>query len=123
MRAPLAIMHPTDGEDPPIDGMATSRSVPHIRPLPDARRRLLAQVQPPHLPGTLIGREALIAPLLTQLEELQLRWLTLTGPGGIGKTAIAAAIGRKLAGSFDAVHFLDLTANTEENITIAMLVA
>jgi predicted ATPase/DNA-binding winged helix-turn-helix (wHTH) protein len=63
-----------------------------------------------HLPRSLtnvIGRESIIATLSAQLQ--QRRFITLVGPGGIGKTTVALAVARELAGFYpDGVAFLDL---------------
>ena len=63
-----------------------------------------------HLPRPLtnvIGRETIVAALSAQLR--QRRFITLVGPGGIGKTTIALAVARELAASYpDGVAFLDL---------------
>ncbi len=71
-----------------------------------------------NLPGTLtrvIGREATIATLSAQLPER--RFITLVGPGGIGKTTIAVAVARELAASYpDGVAFLDLAPITDPGL-------
>ena len=39
------------------------------------------------------------------------RWVTVTGPGGVGKTRLAAEVGRQVAGQFaDGVQLVELTA-------------
>ncbi len=71
-------------------------------------------VTPPridNLPGSLvrvIGRDSVVAALSAQLR--QRRFITLVGPGGIGKTTVAVAVARELAAFYpDGVIFLDLT--------------
>ena len=49
----------------------------------------LVRIKLPFQPTRLIGREAELAELGTLLAEPQCRLLTLTGPGGIGKTRLA----------------------------------
>jgi predicted ATPase len=55
-----------------------------------------------------IGRESVIASLATQL--VRRRLLTILGPGGIGKTTVAAAVAEQVRGSFrDGVWYIELT--------------
>jgi non-specific serine/threonine protein kinase len=59
----------------------------------------------------LIGREHERAALHLLLLHESARLVTLTGPGGIGKTRLALAIAADLAGSFrDGVRFVDLSS-------------
>jgi len=61
---------------------------------------------PPRL-TRMIGRSSLVASLSAQLP--QRRFLTLVGPGGIGKTTVAIAIAGEVASSYgDGVVFVDL---------------
>lgn len=63
------------------------------------------------LPGTvvrLIGRQEFIAQSVELMRSMRL--MTITGPGGIGKTSAAIEIARSLAAENDAVVFLDLAA-------------
>ena len=68
--------------------------------------------RPSHIPAALtrvIGRDATIAILAAQLERRRL--LTIVGPGGIGKTTIAAAVAEAASGTFqDGVWFVALAA-------------
>ncbi len=56
-----------------------------------------------------VGREAEIALAVQLFEEQHARLVTLTGPGGIGKTRLGLQIGEKLIGRFeDGVYFVPL---------------
>ena len=71
-----------------------------------------------HLPRPLtnvIGRETIVAALSAQLR--QRRFITLVGPGGIGKTTVALAVARELAASYaDGVAFLDLAPLSDPGV-------
>ncbi len=76
-----------------------------------------------NLPGTLtnvIGREAIVAALSSQLR--QQRFVTLIGPGGIGKTTVAVAVAQELAASYrDGVAFLDLAPVADASLLPSVL--
>src|ERR1700761_784605 len=66
----------------------------------------------PVRPLLTIGREAMISAVRGTLRDE--RFVTLLGPGGIGKTTIALAVGRAAAGEFGGnVHFVDLESLTD----------
>jgi DNA-binding SARP family transcriptional activator/tetratricopeptide (TPR) repeat protein len=57
----------------------------------------------------LIGRDATMADLVERLRERESRLITLLGPGGIGKSALASALAVELATAFpDGVVFVPL---------------
>jgi len=63
----------------------------------------------PISPTPLIGRERELSIIPHQLLEPTCRLLTLTGPGGIGKTRLSIEVGRVLASHFaDGVYFVPL---------------
>ncbi len=78
-----------------------------------ARARLL--VPPLPRPATpLIGREAAVAALVAAMRAGETRLLTITGPGGVGKTRLALAVADALAPAYaDGGCFVPLAALTE----------
>jgi predicted ATPase/DNA-binding winged helix-turn-helix (wHTH) protein len=66
----------------------------------------------PIRPITMIGRETVLSEVSDKLRKE--RFVTLLGPGGIGKTTIALAVGRAVAEEFGGkVHFVDLESLTD----------
>jgi predicted ATPase len=60
----------------------------------------------------MVGRETLVSEVSDKLRDE--RFVTLLGPGGIGKTTIALAVGRAVAEEFGGeVHFVDLESLTD----------
>ncbi|WP_100178741.1 ATP-binding protein [Bradyrhizobium nitroreducens] len=60
----------------------------------------------PHRLDRMIGRDEVVAELESRL--LRDRFVTLRGPGGIGKTTIATALAHEMCDTFDGnVHFLE----------------
>jgi predicted ATPase/class 3 adenylate cyclase len=63
----------------------------------------------PDDPTPFIGREAEIAAIAARLRDPHVRMVTLTGPGGTGKTRLALQVGNTLLYDFsDGVFFCDL---------------
>jgi predicted ATPase/DNA-binding CsgD family transcriptional regulator len=76
--------------------------------LEGARHNLRAQ------PAALIGRERILAQLRDALSSPGVRLLTLTGPGGSGKTRLALALAESFLDSFpEGVYLVDLAAVAE----------
>jgi predicted ATPase/DNA-binding winged helix-turn-helix (wHTH) protein len=74
--------------------------------------RSLHQGRLPVRPLMMIGRETVVSEVSKKLRDE--RFVTLLGPGGIGKTTIALAVGRAAAKEFGGkVHFVDLESLTD----------
>jgi predicted ATPase/DNA-binding SARP family transcriptional activator len=70
--------------------------------------------------SNLVGRSVEIEDLLARTEQVRL--LTLTGPGGVGKTRLALEVGRRLIeGGEQPVFFSDLSAVLDESAVEAVL--
>ena len=70
----------------------------------------------------LVGREGVVAAVSELLLRGTQQLVTLTGPGGIGKTRVAIEVARKLAGSFpDGVVFVDLTPLRDPGLVLGAI--
>ncbi len=89
---------------------ASARAPRHSTPLP--------------LPLTsLLGRECEVATACTLLTRPEVRLLTLTGTGGVGKTRLALAIASEVQGSFvDGVCFVSLAPIADAALVFATIV-
>jgi predicted ATPase len=74
----------------------------------------------------LLGRSGILAAPEALLHGSQTRLVTLTGPGGVGKTRLAVAAATNLLGRYqDGVAFVPLAAVTDPNlvcVSIARLI-
>lgn len=76
----------------------------------------------PVRPITMIGRETFVREVSDKLRDD--RFVTLLGPGGIGKTTIALAVGRAAATEFGSeIYFVDLESLTDPNHVAAAVAA
>src|SRR5207237_361498 len=79
----------------------------------------LAAPPAPEESTILVGREDELAQASAQLLRRDVRLLTLTGPGGSGKTRLALALGRRLRGAFDdGVVFVDLSSVRDASLVV-----
>ncbi|MDG4823851.1 DUF4062 domain-containing protein [Asanoa sp. WMMD1127] len=73
-------------------------------------------------PNPLLGRSAEQRSLRTLLTSDDVRLVTLTGPGGVGKTRLAMELGSALRNTFaDGVRFADLSGVTDPDLVAAAL--
>ncbi|HAS12359.1 MAG TPA: transcriptional regulator, partial [Acidimicrobiaceae bacterium] len=93
------------------DGLGGRPAVPESPP-PADRRREIDAVPLPRLGGRVIGRARQLADVDRALARSRL--VTLTGPGGVGKTTLALAVAHQRAGSENAVRFVDLSAAAKD---------
>jgi predicted ATPase len=98
---------------------AAGGRAPAVAPSPPAARG------PGRLPvstTTLLGRERAIGEVADLLGQPGVRLVTLTGPGGVGKTRLAVAVGERLRDRFGAgTVFVPLDAVTEPGLVLAAI--
>ena len=86
--------------------------------------RALPMTALPLPPARLIGRERELAALGGLLTQDEPRLVTLTGPGGTGKTRLAQEVAARMAAHFpDGVWFVDLSPLTDVDLVLPTIAA
>jgi predicted ATPase/DNA-binding winged helix-turn-helix (wHTH) protein len=73
----------------------------------------------PREPLRMVGRDPAVRELIAELKKR--RFVSIVGPGGIGKTTVALAVAHRMLGEEGAVHFLDLSALEDPRLLANML--
>jgi predicted ATPase/DNA-binding SARP family transcriptional activator len=109
------------GIEPGAELQALNRAIlnqdPSLTIAPAAQRRIETNLPEP--PTPFIGRARELAELRELVLEEHVRLLTLTGPGGTGKTRLALELAGSLADEFPAgVFFVELASITDEDLLV-----
>jgi predicted ATPase/DNA-binding winged helix-turn-helix (wHTH) protein len=83
----------------PVSRSPAGHSAPAATPSVNAVSGLPARL------NRMVGRDVEVAALAAQVRSQ--RFVTVLGPGGIGKTTVAVAVGHALAAEYDVVGFVD----------------
>ena len=102
-----------------------SAARPHVMaPVHREGARSHPSAQLPVPPTRLIGRETEVTAITHLLAQDDVRLVTLTGPGGIGKTRLALAVAADAVSRYqDGVFFVDLSALTDPALVMPTIAA
>ena len=102
-----------------VSGPQRIFTYPGTSTVPAAERVQFAEL---NVGNSYIGREVELQAIVQSIESGRARLITLTGPGGIGKTRLSKEVGRKLLDTFaDRVSFVRLeTATTQDQLWVCI---
>jgi non-specific serine/threonine protein kinase len=105
-----------------LDPSPSPSSRPDPVPLRRLEERPIPSVNLPRPLTSFIGREREIAQVVERLRQPEVRLLTLTGPGGVGKTRLAIRVAETIAAEFpDGVWFVPLAPVHDPDLIGAMV--
>jgi predicted ATPase/DNA-binding XRE family transcriptional regulator len=93
-------------------------------PMPRATKQSPFGARLPDALNPFVGREQEVAAIRVRLQEPDARLLTLTGPGGIGKTRLALRVAAELESAFaDGVSFVALESLADAALVLPAITA
>ncbi|SPP93954.1 ATP-binding protein [Bradyrhizobium vignae] len=108
-----------------VPGRGYCFAAPLLRPAASESRTSPPAASPPSLPlplAKMIGRDGAVERISTELAEH--RFVTIVGPGGIGKTSVALAVAQGELAAFDGqVCFVDFGALTDARLVPGTIAA
>ncbi len=111
---PTGLITPEEWKQPPLNHLEGGTTT-HFAVTPATGQTALTNLPVPRTP--LLGRQALLHPIVHQISSDDTRLLTLTGPGGVGKSRLAIEVGRQVATIFaDGVVFVPLAQLNEPSL-------
>lgn len=127
-RETLAPEHPPVAESsltslaPISQNAVTARA--DVVPISPAAAAWSSSGKAPRPPGPFVGRAREVATVCARLREPDTRLLTLTGPGGIGKSRLALQVATMLESAYaDGVRFVPLESITDPALVLPTIAA